>query len=1165
MIELDWHKPGRTTLTGAPEGYDAAVLADLARRAPDGFLQIVRDDARMAALAEALAFFAPDLDPVLLPAWDCLPYDRIGPNPEIAARRAQALGRLAAGGTRLVIATVNAVLQRVPPASAMAGTRFAAKVGAPIDAEALKAFLARNGYARSDTVTERGEFALRGGLIDLFPPGAEEPLRLDLFGETLDSIRRFDPLTQRTTGKLREFELRPAGELWLDADSIARFRAGYRAAFGAVTDDDPLYAAISAGRRHIGMEHWLPLFHERLESVFDYLPKAAIGLDHLAEQAAEERFKTVADYYQARLDAPKLERQVAGTAYRPLAPERLYVGSAGFAAALTLRPVLAFSAFDQPGARDAGARPGRGFAAERAEPGVNLFDLLIGHAKALQGAGKRVVLASPSAGSRERLAEVLGEHGLAGLAPVANWVEAERLPPAVMGHAVLELEHGFVTESAAVIAEADVLGDRLSRPGRRARRAENFISELTTLSQGDLVVHIDHGIGRYEGLRTVEIGGAPHDCLTLIYDGGDKLLLPVENLEMLSRYGGAEGTAALDKLGGIGWQNRKARLKQRIREIADQLLKLAAKRLLRPAEALAPPAGLYDEFRARFAYEETEDQKRAIDEVLGDLAAGRPMDRLVCGDVGFGKTEVALRAAFIAVMAGRQVAVVVPTTLLARQHFRVFRERFQGLPVRIAQLSRLVSAKDQAAAKAALAEGQVDIVVGTHALLSKSIRFKDLALLVVDEEQHFGVVHKERLKELRADVHVLTLTATPIPRTLQQALTGIRELSMIATPPVDRLAVRSYVMPWDPVVMREALLREHYRGGQSFVVAPRIEDLTELTERLRALTPELKLVMAHGRMAAGALEAAMTAFYDGRYDVLVSTNIVESGLDIPRANTLIVHRSDLFGLAQLYQLRGRVGRSKRRAYAYFTLPPGRALGETAEKRLAVLQSLDQLGAGFALASHDMDIRGAGNLLGDEQSGHIREVGFELYQDMLQQAVAEAKAAERGGGGGAGDGGEQWSPQIGLGLAVLIPEAYVADLSVRMGLYRRLARLESEAEIEAFAAELIDRFGPLPAEVKDLLAVLQVKLLCRRAGIDKLEAGPKGAVLGFRGNRFADPAGLVRLIAAEPERMKLRPDHKLVAAGDWPDAPARLQGAKRLLQRIVKLAEGKGPAAFKAKA
>ncbi|MEQ9144849.1 MAG: transcription-repair coupling factor [Parvibaculaceae bacterium] len=1143
---------GRLTVGETPEGFDALVAADLARASSGApLVHIARDDARLAALAEALSFFAPDIEILRFPAWDCLPYDRVSPQPEIVATRMATLARLV-GGTptgkpRILLTTVNSALQRVPPRALLEQGTWSAAVGNRIDLDELTAYLTVNGYSRTGTVREPGDYAVRGGIVDLFPPDGGTPLRLDMFGDTLESIRTFDPEDQRTTGQQTRIDLVPVSEIHLDDEAIRRFRAGYVAAFGAVSDADPLYEAVSEGRKHHGMEHWLPLFHDHLDTLFDYVPGALITLDHLVDDARTSRFDLIDDYYEARQSALEM-KSLEGTGFKPLPPETLYLGEEEWSSALGEHKTRVFTPFAVPESAEAlnlGAKEGRNFAPERQQEGVNVFDALSAHIQALRKARKRIALASWSVGARERLQGVLTDHGLENAVLTDDWASVLASNPATVHLLVLGLETGFETDGLAVISEQDVLGDRLVRRHRK-KRADNFLTEASSLSPGDIVVHVDHGIGRFDGLQTIDVAGAPHDCLLILYHGGDKLFLPVENIELLSRYGSDDAIVQLDRLGGTGWQARKAKLKERIKVMAGELIKIAAARELKDAPRIVPQEGSYQEFCARFPFEETDDQLQSIEAVVDDLAKGRPMDRLVCGDVGFGKTEVALRAAFVAALEGKQVAVVVPTTLLARQHYRTFVERFKGLPIRIGQLSRLVSAKDATATREELANGQLDIVVGTHALLAKSIKFHDLGLLIVDEEQHFGVAHKERLKQLRTDVHVLTLTATPIPRTLQLALSGVRELSIIATPPVDRLAVRTYVTPFDPVVVREAILREHYRGGQCFYVVPRIADLAEIEEFLREHVPEVKFITAHGQMTPSELEDKMTAFYDGQYDVLLSTTIVESGLDIPSANTLIIHRADMFGLAQLYQLRGRVGRSKSRAYAYFTTPANRSLTANAEKRLRVLQSLDSLGAGFTLASHDLDIRGAGNLLGDEQSGHIREVGFELYQEMLEEAVAQLRGEE-------GEGSDQWSPQINTGSPVLIPDHYVADLDARMALYRRLSQVETRQEIDAFAAELIDRFGPLPEEVDALLKIVEIKGLCRAAGIEKIDAGPKGAVLTFRDNVFANPAGLVEFINDERDRAKLRPDHKLVFKRAWDLPEDRLEGSFKLARKLAELA------------
>ncbi|HRW29962.1 MAG TPA: transcription-repair coupling factor, partial [Emcibacteraceae bacterium] len=752
-------------------------------------------------------------------------------------------------------------------------------------------------------------------------------------------------------------------------------------------------------------------------------------------------------------------------------------------------------------------------------------------------------------GAQDRLSAVLKDHGMANHKQLDSWKSAARLPKDMIGLIILPLEAGFETDKFAIISEQDILGDRLIRKVRRSRKAENFISEASALTPGDLVIHLDHGIGRYVGLKTIEVDGAAHDCVLLNYQDGDKLYVPVENIEVLSRYGNEDSDAKLDKLGGVAWQSRKAKLKKRIREMADELIKVAAERALRKGEIIKPADGLYNEFCARFPYTETDDQLRAIGDVIEDLSSGRPMDRLICGDVGFGKTEVALRSAFLSVMEGYQVAIIAPTTLLARQHYKTFCERFKGLNIKIGHLSRLVSSKDQKLTKEEVAKGDCEILIGTHAVLSETVKFNNLGLLIIDEEQHFGVVHKEKLKKLKSNVHVLTLTATPIPRTLQLAMSGIQGLSLIATPPVDRLAVRTFVLPMDDLVIREALLREHYRGGQSFYVCPRISDLKEVGEFLKETVPEIKFVTAHGQMAPGQIEDIMNAFYDGAYDVLLSTTIVESGLDIPTANTMIIHRADNYGLAQLYQLRGRVGRSKVRAYAYLTLPPRSIPTLQAEKRLHVLQTLDTLGAGFTLASHDLDIRGAGNLLGDEQSGHIREVGIELYQQMLEEAVAQAKS-----GISDEEFEDSWSPQINVGASVMIPERYVKDLNLRMSLYRRIADLHDKRDIDAFGAELIDRFGKLPEEVEHLLKIIEIKQYCRRAGIEKIETGPKGAIVAFRNSKFANPAGLIEFLTMQDSITKIRPDHRLVYVRKWSKIESRINGSLNLSRTLAEIAE-----------
>ncbi len=1153
---------------GAPEGHDARLLAlrarDLAREGRV-LLHVAVDSTRISLLSDLLGFFAPDVRVLRLPAWDCLPYDRVSPHPEIVAQRIAALSGVLGWSEekertpRILLTSVSAALQRLLPRSVLRSARLCLEEGKSFDINHFQDFAAHCGYLRVATVHEPGEYAIRGGIIDLFPSGMDAPVRMDLFGDTIEKLCLFDPESQRSGKSCRRIDLLPAAEFLLDEASVNRFRTGYRAAFGTVREDDALYAAVSERRRCGGMEHWLPLFFENMETIFDYVSGCGLSLDPQVPEACAARQEQVLDFWTARKTLAESMRRKTGKAgdvsltgggYQALPPETLYIGDDAWRDLASGHNPILLTPFGAPDGSDArtDARLGRDFSDIRKLNDSELFPQVKFYILSQIAAGRRVILAVSGGGAGERLKLLLAQSGFENLKECTSWEDVVRLPQGWAGSVVLALDHGFEAPDLCVLTEQDILGDRMVRAAsRRRRRADNFLKEVSALAPGDLVVHVDHGVGRFLGLEALRAGGTVHDCLKVEYAGGDRLYVPVENIEVLSRFGADEGSVPLDKMGGAGWQARKARVKKDLMKIAAQLLEIAAARLLKRADPVTVSDGAWQEFVAKFPWQETEDQERAIFDVLEGLAGDHPMDRLVCGDVGFGKTEVAMRAACATAMAGLQVAVAVPTTLLARQHYQNFTQRFQGTGIRVAQLSRLVTPRDADRVRQGLADGSVQIVIGTHALFGKSLKFARLGLLVVDEEQHFGVKQKEKLKEIKENVHVLTLSATPIPRTLQMALSGVREMSLIATPPVDRLAVRTFVLPHDPVVIREALLREHYRGGQSFYVCPRIKDLPELEAMLKELTPELRVISAHGQMSPADLEARMNAFYDGQHDVLLATNIIESGLDIPRANTMVVHRSDLFGLSQLYQLRGRIGRSRLRAHAYLTWPAGMALSDGAKRRLEVLETLDTLGAGFQLASHDLDIRGAGNLLGEEQSGHIREVGVELYQQMLEEAVAVA----RSGATAVHDPiPERWSPQINLGMSVLIPEGYVDDLNLRMSLYRRLSDLENAQDIEAFAAEMIDRFGPLPQEVSNLLSIVAVRQLCHQLGIGRIDAGPKGMVVGFYKDKPAQPEALVRWISAQRGTVTLRPDQKMVVVREWPGAKDRMKGVQDILRNII---------------
>ena len=1146
-INKNTFNSGPVTIGGVPEGYEGILLNDLILL-DKPILFVARDDRRMHSIKASFELFGNMNNVLEFPAWDCLPYDRVSPKNDIVASRIKTLSSLNENSNknpRIIITTISAILQRVPVFNFFNGSSMTFGRGAEVNREILLSFLKRNSYDRSETVMEPGEYAIRGGILDIYPPGYKHPLRLDFFGDEIERIRSFDAFSQRTDGEIEYFKLQPFREFLIDKDSIERFRKRYRSTFGQIEKDDIVYESVSESIIYAGIEHWLPMFFEKLDTLFDFIEDPIITMDYQLDEAIDARLATIQDCFDARLDLNnKKNMRLSESPYNPLPIRDLYLDRQEFEAKLDQNKVIRIQPFKIPSALpnsiNADGKPGFSFVDLRVKSKEGVYESLDINIKQELNLNKKVIIGAISEGSANRLKSILHDHN----------IMVSESPDSLLKLVVTQLEKGFTSSEVTLITEQDILGDRLNVKRGRKLNPENFIAQTSMLQPGDFIVHSDHGIGRFEALVTLDLSesGIPHDCLKLTYFGGDKLFLPVENIEIITRYGESENNVRLDKLGGVAWQAKKSALKERIKEVADKLIAVAAARELSEGEVFQPPDGLYDEFCSGFSFSETDDQETAINDVINDMSSGRPMDRLICGDVGFGKTEIALRAAFIASMEGKQVAIVVPTTLLARQHYSTFKKRFENFPINVRQLSRLVSSKDSEIVREELKSGKIDIVVGTHALLSKSIYFDRLGLLIIDEEQHFGVVHKEQLKTMKSNVHILTLTATPIPRTLQLALTGVRELSLITTPPVDRLAVRTFILPYDSVVVREAIQRERNRGGQIFYVCPRVSDLSHIEIELKKLIPDLRITRAHGQMKPGKLDEIMTAFYEGSYDLLLATNIVESGLDIPTVNTIILHRADRFGLSQLYQLRGRIGRSKVRGYAYFTLPPRQKLGETALKRLEVMQSLDALGAGFALASHDLDIRGAGNLLGDEQSGHIKEVGVELYQRMLEEAVSESKSGDTVGS----TLQKKWTPQIDIGIPVLIPEEYIAELGIRLNLYRRIANLVDESEIDDFAAELIDRFGMFPSEVKNLLATVSIKKLCITASVEKIDAGPKGAVVSFYKNKFNNPKGLVDFISSHVGTAKLRPDHKLVFMRKWDNDASRLDGVQYLIKALSSL-------------
>ncbi len=1155
----------RVTFSGVVEGVDADILVKIAHQSKR-ILHIASNDAKIAAIEQLIHFFDKSVRVVTFPAWDCLPYDRVSPNVNIVTRRLEVLSEFASSSSdsdpqpTIILTSVNAVLRKVLPRSSIQQRFKTIKVGETLNLESILSYLTINGFNRVEIVIDPGDFAVRGGLIDIYAPSMEFPARVDLFGNDVEQIRLFDPESQRTINKVVDLiKIIPANEVCFDDHSINLFRSSYRQTFpSAVVTSDPLYESISQKRKYIGMEHWQALFYESMETLFDYFPDIPITFDHHIDGQLETAWETIEDHYNNRKEIIKSKAKGGQALYHPLPPHKNYILKDDFYSLIGERPVGVFSSFIQSDSAEVvpvNAHCGRCFVSERTVKDDNVFDVVVAYIK--EQSSKNIVIACVSLGTRERISNLLHDHGLTDIQPINTYEEIPKFPTQRLFITVLPLSAGYHYDNTIFISEQDIVGDRLSRPRRKTRRAENYLREVSSIMPQDYVIHFEHGIGRFDGLVSLSVGNAaPHECLALTYADNDRLYVPVENIEVLSRYGSADMEVHLDKLGGLGWQTRCAKLKKRLKDMAEDLIKISAEREVKRVEPLGAPEVMYQEFCARFPYDETEDQLTAIEEAVSDLSCGRPMDRLICGDVGFGKTEVALRIAFQVVMSNKQVAVIAPTTLLARQHLRTFTERFKDLPVNICQLSRMVSTKQSAINRKDLKEGLVDIIIGTHALLAKSISFKRLGLLVIDEEQSFGVKHKERLKQLKLDVHVLTLSATPIPRTMQLALTGVKDLSLITTPPVDRLAVRTFCMPFDPVIIREALMREHMRGGQSFYVCPRIKDLEGIKKNIHALAPDLTICVVHGRMPTHELEEKMNAFYEHKYDILVSTNIIESGLDIPTANTLIVHNANMFGLSNLYQLRGRIGRSKLRAYAYLTTPENGYVNMVAEKRLNVLQKLDNLGSGFTLASHDLDLRGSGNILGEEQSGHIREVGFELYQSMLKEAIAKVRLQQNT----SKDANQDqeifvvpWSPQINIGIAVMLPETYIKDLGLRISIYRRLADAENQDDLAALKVEMVDRFGQLPKEAESLFHLFNIKKLCAKANIEKMDVGAKGIVIQFRNREFPNPDALIEYITKRTPEITIRPDQKVSINKSISDQPQkRIKIVQQVLQDIVAL-------------
>jgi transcription-repair coupling factor (superfamily II helicase) len=1117
----------------APQRAKSFVAQDLYKKDAGDLLCICSSEEEALRIFNEIKFFAPQIKLLHLSAFDSLPYDRISPSNKILSERAQALCDMAiSDGTFILVASIHAILNRLPEDKELLESKLELSVGKNISWNELINFLARNSFNRVDVATDVGDFAVRGEIID-FVLSSGEGVRINFEWDKVSQIRNFELDSQITSQKRDKITIYPASELKLTDSSIQIFREKFLGQFGAKAAESALYHNIMSKVKFSSSEYLLPLFYKFVTNIFSYLKYPRILIDDLVDASLNEYLEQIEDFYQARQDL-----KTADSEYYALPPEDLYLSLKELKQEFNNNKCFTIDSNDSS---DITAIPN--FHVESTVKQTPGIDLMIRYGQ--ERKTKKIIICCFSKSSIDRISTILGT-----ISVTSQIVESIAQATKAINLTLLALKSGFETKDYIFVSEQDLFGDKYAKPQASKKRLKNILLEAESLSEGELVVHKDHGIGRYLGVEILTVSGQPHDCLKILYSGEAKLYVPVENIDLIKRYGSDEGE--LDKLGGLGWQQRKARLKNRISELAAKLLKIAAERSTATINPVVTSTELYEEFAAKFPYPETDDQLNSINDIRSDLDSGRPMDRLICGDVGFGKTEVAMRAAFIVAASEaddngkrKQVAVIAPTTILARQHYASFKQRFHGFNFRIKQLSRLVTSGEVRDIKKQLEQGEVDIIIGTHALLASGIKFDNLSLLIIDEEHHFGVKQKEKLKELKTGIHVLTLSATPIPRTLQMALFGLRDLSLIATPPIDRLSVRTSVLPYDSVIIRDALMREHFRGGRSFYVAPRIADLEKIELELKKIVPELTFKIAHGQMPPADIDAIMNDFYDGKFDILLSTTIIESGIDVPSANTIIIHKAEMLGLSQLYQLRGRVGRGKARGFAYLTLNAKKKLTKESLKRLEIMQTVDSLGAGFTIASHDMDMRGFGNLVGDEQSGHIKEVGIELYQDMLNQAIEVQSNNEDQTDTNKAD--KNFSPDINLGLSVFIPDDYISDASLRIGLYRRISDLVNQEDIDNFRYELIDRFGPVPQELENLLEILNIKFMSIMLNIEKLDVGPKGYTLKFRDDPKA--ADLVfKYIQQNPRNTKLKPDNKLIILKDTDPSKASLE-VRNLLSQL----------------
>lgn len=1121
-----------------PAGNPSAIALAVAENIAAGKSALVVTASALTAheIEKALGFFTKSSGHrvVQLPDYETLAYDFFSPGEELISDRLKTLFHLGMGEPCICLSSIGSLMQRLAPPEFVVGGSLALKVGSRFDMELKRRQLTDAGYYHVETVTEHGQFAIRGSLLDVFPMGQDLPLRIDLFDDEVETIRRFDPDTQLTVEKIKEVEILPGREFGLTKEDINRFKNNWYEHFEGDPNQSQVFQAVSKGFSPQGVESYLPLFHEHMASLFDYLPDdLLLILDPEISRAAENHW----------LDITSRHEQLTGNLDRPL-----------------LKPAQAFI----PAAEVLGLCKQY----ERIEWGksenqvfASLPDIALKHQadtasedfQALIGKIEKTLVIAETAGRREVLSELLGRDQVSA-AYFESW-QAFLDSETKLGIGIAAVEHGFITSDStlAIITENELLSEKVRQPKTDRNKqqtwadSDQIIRNLTELRIGAPVVHIEHGVGRYRGLETLKVNGQTNEFLYLEYANDNKLYVPVGSLNLISRYTGADvETAPLNKLGSDQWDKAKRKAREQIRDTAAELLDIYARRMAKPGHSFTYTEADYQHFCDEFPFEETEDQKTTMAAVEADMSAKRAMDRLVCGDVGFGKTEIAMRSAFIAATSGKQVLMLVPTTLLARQHYDSFRDRFANWPMRIDTVSRLRSAKDQDKVLEQFGKGEIDILIGTHKLLTDAVKTEKLGLLIVDEEHRFGVRQKEKLKSLKAEVDILTLTATPIPRTLNMAMASVRDLSIIATPPAKRLAVKTFVRAYEKAIVREAIQREMLRGGQTYYLHNEVRTIERSAEELRELMPECRIAVAHGQMRERDLESIISDFYHHRFDVLICSTIIETGIDIPNANTIIIERADKFGLAQLHQLRGRVGRSHHQAYAYLLTPDARSLTSDAEKRLEAIQAADHLGSGFTLATHDLEIRGAGELLGDSQSGQIHAIGFELYQQMLEEAVKTLQS----GKSAADIDIRDHSVEVNLNASALIPDDYLPDVNGRLQLYKRIAATENEEQLRKLQVEMIDRFGLLPEQVKLLIRQQLIKQKADKLGIRKIDCGDKGGKLHFEDEPNIDPMKLIAMVQSDPGTYRFDGQTGFRFSATLDNSEQRFQFVETLLESLL---------------